>query len=59
MSPTINKIRLLMVEDDLANQFGIMSILEHSGYMVDLASNGQEALNMLEDNEYALVLKPC
>jgi CheY-like chemotaxis protein len=59
MSPTVNKIRLLIVEDDLANQFGIKSILEHFGYKVDLANNGQEALNMLEDNEYALVLIDC
>lgn len=59
MSPTGNKIRLLIVEDDPANQFGIMSILEHSGYQVVVANNGQVALNMLEENEYDLVLLDC
>ena len=59
MSPIEKNIRLLMVEDDLANQFGIMSVLKHFGYQVEVANNGQEALELLEKIEYALVLMDC
>jgi CheY-like chemotaxis protein len=33
--------------------------LESSGYKVDVASNGREGLDLLEKNEYALVLMDC
>ena len=59
MSPIEKNIRLLMVEDDLANQFGTMSVLKHFGYQVEVANNGQEALELLEKIEYALVLMDC
>lgn len=59
MSATGKNIRILMVEDDLANQYGTMSILKHFGYYVDAANNGQEALDLLEENEYDLILMDC
>jgi CheY-like chemotaxis protein len=52
-------IRILLVEDDLANQFGTKSILNFSGYSVEIADNGQEALNLLVENEFSLVLMDC
>lgn len=52
-------IRILLVEDDLANQFGTKSILTFSGYSVEIADNGQEALNLLVENEFSLVLMDC
>jgi CheY-like chemotaxis protein len=52
-------IKILLVEDELANQFGTKSILEFSGYKVEIANNGKEALNLLEGNEFSLVLMDC
>jgi len=52
-------IRLLLAEDDLINQMVIKSILTKFGYLVHLAKNGHEALQALQDNDYALVLMDC
>ena len=52
-------IPILMVEDEPAIQFAMKRLLELSGYQVDVASNGSEALEMLKENDYALVLMDC
>jgi two-component system NtrC family sensor kinase len=38
---------ILVVEDDIAMRDGVREILELAGYQVSVASNGQEALNLL------------
>jgi len=48
--------RILLAEDNLANQMVIKSILEHAGLLVDLVSNGQEALQAVQHNTYEVVL---
>jgi two-component system CheB/CheR fusion protein len=58
-SPKGKNIRILLVEDDPANQFGVKSILEFSGYVVEIANNGKEALDLLEEKEFDLVLMDC
>ena len=40
-------MRLLVVEDNLINQKIIASVLKKSGMKIDIANNGQEALNLL------------
>jgi CheY-like chemotaxis protein len=50
---------ILLAEDDPANQFAISMVLKSYGYRVNIASNGREALNLLEENDYALVLMDC
>ena len=50
---------ILLVEDDLSNQFGIMKLLEKSGHHVTLANNGFEAMELLEKNDFDLVLMDC
>lgn len=52
-------IHLLLAEDEPTNQVFIRSILQKYGYQVDLAKNGREALDLLEHNDYALVLMDC
>ena len=52
-------IRILLVEDDQTNQLLTKSILAKTGYQVDLANNGREALTLMEENDYALVLMDC
>ncbi len=51
-----SNIRTLLVEDNPANQFVIKQILNHAGINVDLASNGQEALDILSAHPYDVIL---
>ncbi len=48
--------RLLLVEDNRTNQEVAVAILTQMGLQVDVANNGQEALERLERQDYALVL---
>jgi len=47
---------ILLVEDSLPNQLVAKTILENANYNVDVASNGLEAIELVENNIYALVL---
>jgi CheY-like chemotaxis protein/two-component sensor histidine kinase len=48
--------KILLVEDNIINQKVTQRFLEKWGVNVDIAVNGQEALNMLVDPTYDLVL---
>jgi CheY-like chemotaxis protein len=50
------KPMILAVEDNLVNQKVIRLLLAKLGHSVDIVSNGQEALDALKNNTYALVL---
>ena len=50
---------ILLAEDDQINQHMTKLFLTKSGYHVDVANNGREALKLLEENDYALVLMDC
>ena len=52
-------LRLLLVEDEPTNRLVIATMLNKSGFSVDLAENGRQALTSLEQNDYALVLMDC
>ncbi len=47
---------ILLVEDNEINQFIAAELLQKGGYTVDIANHGQEALDMLKNNVYDLVL---
>ncbi len=47
---------LLLVEDNNINQIIAEELLKSVGYTLDIAQNGQEALDLLEKNKYDLVL---
>ncbi len=47
---------LLLVEDNEINQIIAQELLEDVGYEVDIANNGQEALDMLAKKSYTAVL---
>jgi len=51
-------IRLLIVEDNLINQKIILSVLKKSGMEIDIANNGQEALDFLQidKKDYDVIL---
>ncbi len=47
---------ILLVEDNEINQIIAQELLTKVGYHVEIANHGEEALHMLEQKEYALVL---
>ncbi len=51
--------RILVAEDNPTNQTLIMSQLDALGYKADLVKNGQEALNIMINNDYQLLLTDC
>ncbi len=50
-----NKIKILLVEDNLTNQKVISMQLQHLGYEADCVNNGQEALDKLETFNYDIM----
>jgi PAS domain S-box-containing protein len=52
-------VRILLVEDDVTNQFAISRLLSKYGYQVDVAGDGSQGLKLLEESDYALVLMDC
>jgi len=48
-------IKILVVEDNLLNQKVIEKILEKNNLNIDMATNGKEALEMLESTDYNLI----
>ncbi len=51
-----SKLRILLAEDNPANQKLVAYILEDRGHSVDLAENGQEAIDLAEQNRYDAIL---
>ncbi|MBN7796944.1 response regulator transcription factor [Parahaliea mediterranea] len=47
---------ILIVEDDVDIAQGIAEFLEVQGHTMDFAYNGRQALNLLSDNDYQLIL---
>jgi CheY-like chemotaxis protein len=54
----VHTARLLLVEDNLVNQKVVLAMLRKKGYRIDIANDGQEALDKLESaaDPYDLVL---
>ncbi len=53
---TQNTAHILLVEDNDINQLVAQEILQSMGYTLDIAHNGKEALSMLQENNYDIVL---
>jgi DNA-binding response OmpR family regulator len=49
-------IRVLIVEDDVVMRAALRSILRKDGYEVDAAESGEEALVLLRDADYDLLI---
>jgi two-component system sensor histidine kinase/response regulator len=54
--PQLHGARVLLVEDDEVNQLVASAVLRKGGIQVDVAGNGQIALDRLEDGQYDAVL---
>lgn len=52
-------ISILLVEDNRINQEVAKAMLKKMGFLVNVANNGQEALQALEQNSFDLVLMDC
>jgi len=53
---SLKKLYILLAEDNEINQKIIQYSLTNAGYTVDIAQNGQEAIDMYHKNSYDLVL---
>ncbi len=55
----IKPFRILVAEDNLISQKVVLNYLKNLGYAYDLAENGAQAVEMLEQQSYDLVLMDC
>ena len=58
-SSDFNDISLLMVDDNLINQEIVQEMSRSKGIQVDIANNGKEAISMVSNKEYSIVLMDC
>lgn len=54
--PKFDDVSILLVEDNQVNQFIITEMLKEWNLKVDIANNGLEALEKLQNNSYKLIL---
>lgn len=54
--PILNEARLLVVDDEESLRITTAAIFEKEGYVVDTASSGDEAIELLNKTDYDLVL---
>ncbi|WP_196140115.1 response regulator [Aliikangiella sp. G2MR2-5] len=59
MSEVVSSEKILVAEDDFANQRVATLFLKKLGYQVDIAENGQTAVSLASENTYALILMDC
>jgi hypothetical protein len=52
----LGSLHILLAEDNQVNQFITEAILQDWGFVVDIANNGKEAVEMVRSNFYDLVL---
>ena len=51
-----NGTRVLLAEDNIVNQKVATSLLEKHNFIVSVANNGQEAINLFKQNPFDIVL---
>jgi two-component system, sensor histidine kinase and response regulator len=55
-APALSRVRILIVEDNIVNQRVALRILEKEGHTVVVAGNGKEALKMMEQQSFDVIL---
>ena len=56
MDYQVSNLRILLAEDVFVNQEVVRIMFENAGTQIDIASNGREALAMMRQQSYALVI---
>ncbi|GAA5520775.1 response regulator [Aliifodinibius salicampi] len=56
LRPLLEKLHILVAEDNKINQIVARKILEKEGFEVDIVETGTEAVKAVEDKDYAFVL---
>jgi len=54
--PALELARILLVDDDPTSRLTLQTVLKAGGYHVDAAASAAEAIGMLDESEYQLVL---
>ena len=54
-----SKLNILLVEDVIVNQKVALGILSDLNLNIDIANNGQEAVDMFKPNKYDIILMDC
>lgn len=57
--PSQNRGRVLIVEDNPINQRVAVILANKLGFVADVAGDGSEALSMVRDQDYNLILMDC
>ncbi|OIV40077.1 ATP-binding protein [Flavobacterium johnsoniae] len=52
----IDKLKILLCEDNLLNQKLVKNVIDNFGFELDIAGNGEEGIELLLKNEYDLIL---
>jgi CheY-like chemotaxis protein len=55
-SPTSNKAKILLVEDNKVNIIVAKSMLEQLGHAIDIVNNGMQAIRAVQQHQYDLIL---
>ncbi len=53
------KMNVLLAEDNIVNQKVAVKMLEKAGMVVDVANNGKEAVQLLQEKQYDIVFMDC
>jgi PAS domain S-box-containing protein len=57
--PAASRLHVLIAEDNEINQFAATQVLRNLGYVVEIAHNGREAIEMTHDKDYTMVFMDC
>jgi CheY-like chemotaxis protein len=51
-----NRVSILITDDSIVSRKKLKVMLKDTGYEISLAKNGREALSMIDENQYDLML---
>ncbi len=56
MNNRFNGTKILLTEDKEINQLIVLGLLSDSGFEIDIANNGKEAIDKCSEHNYSLIL---
>ncbi len=55
-TPKLSSLKILLAEDNVMNHFLMKEIFKNTGHILKIASNGQEAVDLAENEDFDLIL---